>query len=884
MIQRRLLLLLLLLLIGSISSAWAQTGIIQGTVSDVDGHVISGAKVELDPTQLAAVTDPAGKYRIKNIPAGNYLLRTTAQSYVSQTAQISLVAGQTMTQNIVLEIDLLTAEQIVVTGTATPEKKIESTTSISSVNTDEIREAAPRSTTEFLRRVPGFTRVESSGGEVNQNLNVRGFLIVSSISIEEDGVPVYPTMDIAFMNADNLIRLDENIERVEILRSGSSPIFASSSAGAIINFINKTGGDKLHGAFMGAAGTAGLGRVDFDLNGPLSPDWRFNAGGYYRYDHGVRDPGYTGTQGGQIKANVTRLLSNGFFRISYKGIDDSNLFITPLPFQNRTNPDYAPGFSDTGSFYTKEAVDKEIPLPPGNGKVRLPLDDGINTRGNWVTGQIDFNFAGDWQFENTAQYMSVDQNWNAIVSSDLLSATEFAQSTLNDYIHQKLVPPGTSYEFLFTNHSDSFGNQLPFDTPNGLVRPGGLWNVQRPFSDFSNILTIKKLLGRHNFSFGSYFAYYKQSITWYSADILTDVRDNPRFLDLVLIQPDGTTLDVTKNGFLKFLSSSYQYLNGNGNSTLGALFSSDEFKLSERLRIDLGIRYELEHYSSSTENTATIDLDGDKRTQYDIESFGNQTFYQVHSNIDDLAFSTGINYQVSRKQLALYGSFTRGFQLPGLDAFFGVPSQEFAKLLEPFHTDMYEAGVKYSGPLAAFSGAFFYGQLYDFITITPQQGGFQPILYPASHVWGFEFEVLARPTKHLELHSTATYVDNQVLDVNLTGLFYKGFTPAVIDFDATYSIFRNIRLMFDCHHVAQRFSNSALTDRLADYTYFNLAASYRFPGRGYSIEGRVLNLTQSKGLEESNPLYDPVTGSPRKLFLARPLLPRRITAEMRYEF
>jgi hypothetical protein len=64
-----------------------------------------------------------------------------------------------------------------------------------------------------------------------------------------------------------------------------------------------------------------------NTNGPLGDDWRFNVGGFYRYDHGVRDPGFPGISGGQVKASITRLLPNGYFRLTGKYINDRNQFI-----------------------------------------------------------------------------------------------------------------------------------------------------------------------------------------------------------------------------------------------------------------------------------------------------------------------------------------------------------------------------------------------------------------------------------------------------------------------------------------------------------------------------------------------------------------------------
>ena len=93
--------------------------------------------------------------------------------------------------------------------------------------------------------------------------------------------------------------------------------------------------------------TKGLARYDLNVNGPLGDDWRFNVGGFYRYDHGVRDPGFPGIRGGQFKGNITRLLDNGYVRFSAKVIDDRNQFILDLPFANPGDPQFVPASATT---------------------------------------------------------------------------------------------------------------------------------------------------------------------------------------------------------------------------------------------------------------------------------------------------------------------------------------------------------------------------------------------------------------------------------------------------------------------------------------------------------------------------------------------------------
>jgi hypothetical protein len=183
---------LFLIIISFANPSWAHSETVQGKVADLDGKPIIGAIVSLEEIKLSNLTDQGGKYRIENVPPGLYTLKVTAESYATQTSRIEIQTGQVLNQDFLLRFDLQAMEEVVVTGSITPEKKIESSTSISTLSTEEMNDAAPRSTTEFLRRIPGFTRVESSGGEVNQNLSVRGLLSGASVNIQEDGMKFIP--------------------------------------------------------------------------------------------------------------------------------------------------------------------------------------------------------------------------------------------------------------------------------------------------------------------------------------------------------------------------------------------------------------------------------------------------------------------------------------------------------------------------------------------------------------------------------------------------------------------------------------------------------------------------------------------------------------------
>jgi outer membrane receptor protein involved in Fe transport len=871
---------------GSVRAQGAVGGAIGGKVTDERGAAIAGASLVLGETGKGAVTGADGRYAIAGVAAGTYALRVRMIGYRPQSQSVTVADGQRATQDFTLVVDPLNLEAVVVTGTATPRTKLETTNATTVLSSADIARAAPRSTTEILRYVPGFTRVESSGGEVNENIGMRGILGVEFVMFMEDGLPVFPTMHTYFMNADNLFRMDENIERAEVVRGGSSALFGSNTPGAIINFINKSGGPDVVGTMKVSAATQGLARYDFNMNGPFADDWHFNLGGFFRYDHGARDPGFPGIRGGQLKASVTRTLSNGYLRTSFKYIDDRNQFILPLPFQNAQSPEYVPGFSDYGSMNTNEGLDIRVPIP--TGQLDLPLENGLRTKAYWLTADAGLDFANGWHVQNIAQVMSdPGEEWNAIVNNDMMPADTFAVSQVKRLARAGLVDSATAtYGLFYTNHFDAFGDHEAFNTGNGLIALMGEWHVEKPLTAFQNQLTLKKTVNRNTFSASAYFANYTQTNRWNFTDILTDIRDNPRFVDLVVYDgPD--TIDVTKNGFRNFLS---YYQNGSGQSTIFSGVGGAELMLTDQLRADLGLRYEWNNYVQSSENVSARDLDGDSTTVYDVETFGNGSFRHFDRTIHDWAGSLGLNYALT-PQLSVYALGSRAYKMPELDFFLQANALAQVGDLPPKRTNSLEGGVKYASQRWALTVNGFYTTLKNIVDqgaeLDTLTGGTVWRIHPRpqNRSLGAEIEAYATPVEGVTLLAQATILKAAV-DTTIAGeswIRQSGVPTLIGNLAATYST-GDLTLLGDLHYVGERFSGDIFLNprpTLPTYAYANFGLSYRFTGQAMLLSAEVLNAFQSKGLEEGNPR---LTGAVRPQFFARPLLPRRFQLSVKYQF
>ncbi len=227
-------------------------------------------------------------------------------------------------------------EEVIVTGVARSGGATQMDTSISTSKLDaaEIARQGPRTSAEIFRNIPGI-RSESSGGEGNSNISVRGLPAPDGgaryVQIQEDGLPIVLFGDMQFGTADTFFRADSSISRIEAIRGGSSSTLTSNGPGGTINFISKTGEEDGGSVSLLVGLDYGETRTDFEFGGELTDTVRFHIGGFTRDGEGPRDVGYNAHSGGQIKFNLTKEFDNGFIRVNLKHLDDRALAVLPGP-------------------------------------------------------------------------------------------------------------------------------------------------------------------------------------------------------------------------------------------------------------------------------------------------------------------------------------------------------------------------------------------------------------------------------------------------------------------------------------------------------------------------------------------------------------------------
>lgn len=322
----------------------------------------------------------------------------------------------------------LNLDKVIVTGTPVGVSKMKASVSISTLDADQIQMAAPASSAEVLRSIPGI-RSESSGGEGNANLTVRGVPISAGgaryVQFQEDGLPILQFGDNAFVTPDMFVRVDSSLDHLEVVRGGSASTMATNSPGGIINFISKTGEEK--GGSIGIS--KGLNfdqtRYDFEYGGPISDKTRMYVGGYYRTGEGVRTQRVTGEDGGQIRANITHELDNGFIRLHFKHLDDKTPTNLPVPvITTNGHISEIPGIDPrTASFYSPYWV-KDVTLDKNNQLVANNVNDGLHAKSNSIGVEASFKVGNGWTLSenfrkaaNTGRFIGIFPADNGTVGS-----------------------------------------------------------------------------------------------------------------------------------------------------------------------------------------------------------------------------------------------------------------------------------------------------------------------------------------------------------------------------------------------------------------------------------------------------------------------------------
>ncbi len=332
------------------------------------------------------------------------------------------------------QADPLKLEQVVITGTATRTSKMKQSLSVSTLDSTQLERTGAASAAELLRAIPGV-RSESSGGEGNANITVRGVPLSAGgsryVQMQEDGLPVLMFGDIAFGTADQFLRSDFNVDRLEVVRGGSASTLATNSPGGIVNFIGKTGKE--------AGGNIGLNvglvrkelRLDADYGGKIGAATTFHIGGFQRVGDGGRPAEFNSANGGQIKGNITQGLDNGYVRLSFKSLDDRTPSFLPVPVSTVGGTiNTIPGIDPRTAFFITPSLQRDTGLNRDNGTTTSSTRDGLRVKSTAVGLEAQLKLGEGWTLDEKFRRSSNSGRFIALYPSDNGNGAAFFSGVL----------------------------------------------------------------------------------------------------------------------------------------------------------------------------------------------------------------------------------------------------------------------------------------------------------------------------------------------------------------------------------------------------------------------------------------------------------------------
>ncbi len=629
---------------------------ISGTVTDELGVPLSGVNVIIEQTNKGAITDFDGNFTISNVEDGSYIASASYIGYTNVKESVA-VSGSDVTLTFSMSEDAESLDTVIVTGVTNPQSRIESSVSVTSLKPTDIVESAPRTTAEIFRTVPGI-RSESSGGEGNANIAVRGVPVSSGgskyVQLQEDGLPVLLFGDIAFATADIFTRYDANISRIEAIRGGSASTLSSNSPGAIINLISKTG--KREGGSIATNFGLDYGnfRTDFEYGAPIGEGLYFHMGGFYRLGEGIRDAGYTGNNGGQFKLNITKEFEKGYVRLYGKYLNDRAIAYLPNPIQvTGTNAD--PNFEDIPNFDANNQtlhtafLTQSVGLGENGERRRSNITDGMHPVSTSLGLEASFELLDGWRIKNNGRFSMNNGGFNSPFPASVQTAGDFLAG-----------------DFATGNGFASLAYQNGGVVPNGaLVTPVVLFDTQlNNFNNFMNDLRITKKFDNVNVTLGYFKGFQNVSMSWlWNSYLLEANGDNARLINAN--DADGNRL--TDNGLFGYGAAFFGNCCQRSYDTqynTSAPFLAVGFEATEKLNFDGSVRFDFGQVDGSFAGpvTSQVDVNNDGEislAEQTVQSIDLANPTIVNYDYDYVSYSLGANYLLTDNQ-AVFGRYSRG--------------------------------------------------------------------------------------------------------------------------------------------------------------------------------------------------------------------------------
>lgn len=797
------------------------------------------------------------------------------------------------------------APEIIVTGTSRSRIALDTPLAVSQVSEEGLSRAGVSSQADILNTIPSI-KADAGGGEVASNIFVKGLASGGQYQFTPlmyDGITVFSSFGLNSSAYGVYARNDLGISRLEFVRGGVSNLFGPGSVAGLINYISKTGGDELEGTVQLEVAERDRYRGDVALSGPLGNNLYFAVSGFYRTDKGPIRTNLD-TKGGQLRANLDYRFDDGSGHVQLMGqyINDQVQFYLPLPLSGATR-NRLPG--NDGNLVNSVQNDFAGGLGfniPG-GRFTSDINDGVKTKGGMV-GLIfekDFGDSG-WGINGRVKYSDYKHQFGLWSDGDgVINVPE----TLQSFLANRNLGSTANAAFTYVGGGAVAANSTLF--------ANRFTDRVRPARDFTTEVNLTKKAATgsvdHAFTLGGFYGNASAGDFNATTTFLAEFNNTPRLVNLVVT--NGTTQTIISNNGL--LNAGAGYVNNRHKAERYAGYVADQMKIGDRFNFDIGARIEHINGTISRERTSTTITDA---TTPNLSSalrdviWGNGGLLTGEVSTTEWAAAVGALYKLSDR-VSLYGNASRGFFFPEIRSvgFRPLAAGTAANASASPGTASFKAeiikqaeiGIKVSQPQFSFTAAAFYTKLENrrqVLFVNDGAGGFtERVNLVGTNSYGVEATLDLKLVQNLRFNGNLTLQKNRYDQFQTLVANVPTPNPAIIgnDVERQPEILYNAGLYYDdgaldasffTNYTADNFTASNNAIRLKGWNVVNFDAGYKIPlgSNSLRVSVNVFNVFNSDAVTEGSPRQDNNQAANGAFFVGRPVLPRRITGRLTFNF
>ena len=235
-----------------------------GLVTDQHAAPLSGVAISILNTNYNSITDKAGKFTIKNIPAGKYILHAANIGYAAVNENIE-IKNTDQVISIRLSESFKQLDEVVVTAQKQEEGAQQIPLSVSTLSAKQVLAYQLQNLKDITAIIPNL--YSAGPGDNRHVTGIRGIVTTSydpAVATYIDGVNQF--------SLDTYIPQLFDVERIEVLSGPQGTLYGRNAMGGVINVITKQPTNQTNGFAAVDFGNYGEQRYSLGIRTPLIKD------------------------------------------------------------------------------------------------------------------------------------------------------------------------------------------------------------------------------------------------------------------------------------------------------------------------------------------------------------------------------------------------------------------------------------------------------------------------------------------------------------------------------------------------------------------------------------------------------------------------------------